>query len=189
MFPYQYLLVISCLILSIAAGGCADIGNDVDELGESISQARTDLQFLQWAANSTGVILDDYGNIKNATSERNTVLLEGSGRALKEDSGKALTELNSFSVSPSLQDVVTNYRDLLQRSYDFGYFVETNSQTLDLETLERTIDMFADISEMAAQSDYDLEFVETNSQTMGLESLEKTIDMFANISEMAVQRD
>ncbi|MCM1986742.1 hypothetical protein KDK67_06975 [Methanococcoides seepicolus] len=151
-------MVISCLILSIAASGCVDIGNDVDELGESISQARTDLQFLQWAANSTGVILDDYSNIKNATSERNTVLMEGSGRTLKEDSEKALTELDSFSVSPSLQDVVAEYRDFLQRSYNCGDFVETNSQTLDLEALEKTLeminetsDLFSEISEMVEQ--------------------------------------
>ncbi|WP_305064550.1 hypothetical protein [Methanococcoides sp.] len=158
MVPYQHLLIISCLILSIAASGCTDIGNDVDELGDSISQARADLQFLQWAANSTGTILDDYGNIKNATSERNTVLMEGSGRALKEDSEKALTELDSFSVSPSLQDVVAEYRDFLQRSYNFGDFVETNSQTLDLEALDKTLeminetsDLFSEISEMAGQ--------------------------------------
>ncbi|MDA0524824.1 hypothetical protein [Methanococcoides alaskense] len=158
MVPYQHLLIIACLILSIVAGGCTDIGNDVDELGDSISQARADLQFLQWAANSTGTILDDYSNIKNATSERNTVLMEGSGRALKEDSEKALTELDSFSVSPSLQDVVAEYRDFLQRSYNFGDFVETNSQTLDLEALEKTLeminetsDLFSEISEMAEQ--------------------------------------
>ncbi|NPE31588.1 hypothetical protein HNV12_27240 [Methanococcoides sp. SA1] len=158
MVPYQYLLIISCLILSIVAGGCADIGNDVDELGDSISQARIDLQFLQWAANSTGIILDDYSNIKNATSERNTVLMEGSGRALKEDSEKALTELDSFLVSPSLQNVMAEYRDFLQRSYNFGDFVETNSQTLDLEALEKSLEMinetselFSEISEMAEQ--------------------------------------
>lgn len=160
IIPYQYLLITSCLILSIVAGGCADIGNDVDELGESISQARTDLQFLQWAANSTGVILDDYSNIKNATSERNNVLLEGSGRTLKEDSEKALNELDSFSVSPSLQDVMAEYRNFLQRSYNFGDFVENNSQTLDLESLEKTLEMinetselFDEISGMAEQRD------------------------------------
>lgn len=160
MVTHQYLLIISCLVLSIVAGGCTDIGNDVDELGESISQARADLQFLKWAANSTGIILEDYGNIKNATSERNTVLMEGSGRALKEDSEKALSELDSFSVSPSLQDVMAEYRDFLQRSYNFGDFVETNSQTLDLEALEKSLEvinetseLFGEISEMVEQRD------------------------------------
>ncbi|NPE27442.1 hypothetical protein HNV12_05560 [Methanococcoides sp. SA1] len=137
--------------MSIGASGCADIGNDVDELGDSISQARTDIQFLQWAANSTGIILDDYSNIKDAISERDTVSMEESGRALKEDSEKALIELDSFSVSPSLQDIMVEYRDFLQQSYDLGDLVETNSQTLDLEALEKSLEMLNETSELLSE--------------------------------------
>ncbi|WP_445475065.1 hypothetical protein ACT9XH_12050 [Methanococcoides methylutens] len=136
------------MFISLSAAGCEDIENGVNEIEGSISQTMENIDFLRWTADSAEVLLDDYEAIQFAASERDVVMLEEGGVKLKDDSVKYLEELEGFSLSPSVEDVATEYADFLQRSYEFGEFVETNSQEIDLEALEKTIELMNETSEL-----------------------------------------
>ncbi|MEL4306315.1 hypothetical protein [Methanococcoides sp. LMO-2] len=145
------VVLLLIVVFSLSAAGCEDIGNGVDDIEGSVSQTMEDIDFLRWASDSAGVILDDYEAIKAASSERDEVLLRESGIKLREDSGMYLEELDGFSLSSSVEGVATEYRDFLQRSYEFGEFVETSSQEIDFKTIERTLELMNETSELIGQ--------------------------------------
>lgn len=145
---YRNVVVLLTVFLSLSVAGCEDIENGVNEVERSISQTREDIDFLRWTADSAEIMLDNYETIKNASSERDVAMLEEGGIKLKDDSEKYLEELEDFSLSPSVEDVATEYRQFLQRSYEFGEFVENNSQDIDFEALEMTIGLMGETSEL-----------------------------------------
>ncbi|AKB86177.1 hypothetical protein [Methanococcoides methylutens] len=148
---YRNVVLLLIVVFSLSAAGCEDIENGVEDIEGSVSQTMEDIDFLRWASDSAGVILDDYEAIKVASSERDEVLLRESGMKLKEDSEMYLEDLDGFTLSPSVEGVATEYRDFLQRSYEFGEFVETSSQEIDFEAIERTVELMNETSEMIGQ--------------------------------------
>lgn len=151
---YRNLLVLLMVFLSLSAAGCEDIENGVNEIEGSISQTMENIDFLRWTADSAEVLLDDYEAIKLAASERDGVMLEEGGIKLKDDSERYLEELEGFSLSPSVEGIATEYADFLQRSYEFGEFVETNSQEIDFEALEKTMELMNETSELINEVSY-----------------------------------
>ncbi|WP_135607259.1 hypothetical protein [Methanococcoides methylutens] len=151
---YRNLLVLLMVFFSLSVAGCEDIENGVNGIEGSISQTMEDIDFLRWTADSAEVLLDDYEAIKVASSERDGVMLEEGGIKLREDSERYLEELEGFSLSPSVESVATTYADFLQRSYEFGEFVETNSQEIDFEAIERTIELMNETSELINDVSY-----------------------------------
>ncbi len=145
------------VFLSLSVAGCEDIENGVNEIEGSISQTMENIDFLRWTADSAEVILDDYESIKLAASEKDGLMLTEGGIKLKDDSERYLEELEGFSLSPSVEDVATEYADFLQRSYEFGEFVETNSQEIDFEAIEKTIELMNETSELINEVSYMVE--------------------------------
>ncbi|MGM0770140.1 MAG: hypothetical protein ACQESU_00775, partial [Halobacteriota archaeon] len=139
------------MLFSLSAAGCEDIGNGANDIGDSVSQKMKDIDFLKWASDSSGVILDDYKAIKSASSERDEVMLRESGAKLKEDSEMYLEELDGFTLSPFMEGFANEYRDFLQRSYEFGDFVEDSSKEIDFEAIEKTVEFMNETSEFVGQ--------------------------------------
>lgn len=148
---YRNALLLLILLFSLSAAGCEDIGNGANDIGDSVSQKMKDIDFLKWASDSSGVILDDYKAIKSASSERDEVMLRESGAKLKEDSEMYLEELDGFTLSPFMEGFANEYRDFLQRSYEFGDFVEDSSKEIDFEAIEKTVEFMNETSEFVGQ--------------------------------------
>ncbi|WP_440953170.1 hypothetical protein [Methanococcoides sp. FTZ1] len=148
---YRNVVVLLILLFSLSVTGCEDIENGVNDIEGSVSQTMENIDFLNWASDSAEVILDDYEAIKFASSERDEVMIRESGIKLREDSERYLEELEEFTLSSSVESIANEYRDFLQRSYEFGEFVESSSQEIDFEAIERTVELMNETSELIGQ--------------------------------------
>ncbi len=127
-------------VFLVLASGCSDVADTVEEVNNTISQTKEDLQFLSWMKDSMQLIKNDYANVSESLSSKDAEKLSEAAIALKEDSKEANFIRNTYTLSPSVQNVSNKYGVFLDNSYELGATLEENAPHLEILDLNSTLE-------------------------------------------------
>lgn len=133
-----YVLLVFILVV-VVVSGCLDVKNTADEVNQTISQTREDLDFLSWMSSSMQVIKTDYSNVSDSLAAKDGEQLAEAAGNLKKDSNDAIVELGTYSLSPPLQNVSDRYSSFLNESYELGDMLEKNASHIELLDMNSTL--------------------------------------------------
>ena len=127
-------------VFFVLVSGCSDVADTVEEVNNTISQTKEDLQFLSWMKDSMQLIKNDYANVSESLSSKDAEKLSEAAIALKEDSKEANFIRNTYTLSPSVQNVSNKYGVFLDNSYELGTTLEENAPHLEILDLNSTLE-------------------------------------------------
>ncbi|APH38615.1 hypothetical protein [Methanohalophilus halophilus] len=133
-------LLFLLLIFALFTSGCSEIGDTVNDVNETVTQGKEDVDYLKWMKGSIDIIHSDYADIKQALEARDMVALERAAGNLTANCRESKETMQSFSPSPGLQPVTDRYSQILNQSCSLGIFLEDNAATLNFSnetTLQR----------------------------------------------------
>lgn len=128
------------LVLFIFCSGCSDVEDTVDEVNQSISQTKEDLEFLSWMKDSMHIIKNDYTNVSESLSSKDAEKVSEAAIKLKKDSMEANSVRATYVLSPSVQNVSDKYGVFLDNSYELGSTLEENAPHLELLDMDSTLE-------------------------------------------------
>ncbi|MBP2029938.1 hypothetical protein J2755_000872 [Methanohalophilus levihalophilus] len=131
-------LLFSIFVLSVLISGCSDITDTVEEVNQSISQTKEDLEFLSWMTDSMQIIRNDYTNVSDSLSSRDSEKLSEAAIKLRQDSMEANLVRVTYNLSPSIQNVSDRYGTFLDNSYELGTTLEENAPHLEILDMNST---------------------------------------------------